>query len=112
MKVLTRRKNAEFVAKHYGRKPSARDRFVDQLAQIDALGDHPDPDDVDRIFGDDVCGIVCEECGEDQEEAVCFEADPGDWGKYDVPLCESCLVRALAMLRAHRTPTTKEKDDG
>ena len=111
MKVHTRRKNAELVAKHRGRDPRVRDRFVDQLAPIDALGEHPHPDDVDRIFGLDVCGIVCEGCGEGQEEAVCCEADPGFWEKYDVLLCASCLETALTMIRAHRRATQKTEEE-
>lgn len=66
--------------------------------QLKELGEHPNPDDVDKIIGDNSWTKVprCSNCGQDREEVVELknqDADPEDI----YHLCMEC-VREILML--------------
>ena len=103
MKAIDRRQRAkDAVARWHAEydwrpKETYWKQAQDKTAQLDALGPDPDPNDVDRIIGNESwTRMPCAGCLKDVPVALQIQAeDPDDDPVY---LCENCV-----RMRLHRT---------
>lgn len=101
MQVVTRQQRADKAAENFrawvnqisGKYRTGHEEICSNLA---ALNNSPNPDDVDRIIGNDTwTKIYCASCFKNVNEAVLvIEADEGD--KY---MCFRCIRKAYRLTR-------------
>lgn len=66
--------------------------------ELVALGQEPDPDDVDRIIGNNSwTSTRCDECGESPEFVVMVGEEP-DYESNTVFICSPCILNLRAMI--------------
>lgn len=65
---------------------------------LKALGDKPNPDDVDRVIGNPTwTSTRCDECGT-LPEVVVMVGDEPDYESNTVHLCTECIIKLRAMV--------------
>ena len=68
------------------------------LQALRSLGPTPDPEDVDRVIGNDSWTFLsCNECGE-KAQVVLRLGDPPDYESSTVELCFPCIIKAAALM--------------
>lgn len=107
MELITRQKEANRAKEHfkwYLDLPEGHFLFSEKKKKIYqelcALGDNPNPDDVDRVIGNNSwTKTACDECGEYKDNLIRFgeESDP-DEGSNTAWICEDCLKRACKLM--------------
>lgn len=109
MRVVSRKGLAEIAAKrwknqYYSRGAWGRGRIM-SLGEPEAiyeglvaLGDNPDPDDVDRIIGNKSWTYVCcNECNKSCESVIELGQEP-DYESSTAHVCKACLKAAVKLL--------------
>jgi hypothetical protein len=97
MELITRKTKAKEAAESWAKVPSRRN-YTDVYQKLTALGDNPNPDDVDMIIGNSSWTTTsCHECESENVDVVQlgYELD------YDSPtarICKKCLINALALM--------------
>ena len=102
MKVITRQEVANHVAdkwkKQYETGPYASPEKVAKLIALRALGDTPNPDDVDKAIGNESwTRVKCHECNEEVSPVIRVGQKP-DYESYTACICLRCLHIAVEIL--------------
>lgn len=121
MRIVSRQTNANAAAKTWrqrldesdqrrGHKVSAHDFSI--WSQLVALGDNPDPDDVDRIIGNKnwTWPYCC--CCDQRTETVIRLADGVQYESDDIDICKSCIDKAAKTLNGEAGVACRMRDDG
>lgn len=102
--LATRKANAKTAAERWraqyfgGGKWRYEDRMRGIWERLVALGDNPNPDDVERIIGNTSwTECKCDQCGE-RKESVVMVGEPLDYDSRTASLCVSCLDEARAQM--------------
>ena len=85
-------------AKQYpSHKPDSQDK-QEILARLKALGPCPDPNEVDKVIGNDSwTRLKCHECSDDTLERVVELGEQWDYESNTAHICIPCLQKALNM---------------
>lgn len=105
MIVITRQMNANKAARRWVENFKNQNMIL-QAEKISSLGNKPDPDELDKILGNDTwTWVECDECNSRVESAVEFYDSPGsnlsDENEFVCPkiiICDSCLKEAVEKL--------------
>ena len=100
MKLITRQSLANEAAagweKTYGKGQYGEDN-ANKTTLLKALGATPDPDEIDRIIGNDSwTRRDCDECKQDVPAVVQLGEEP-DYETATACICLKCLKKAVAM---------------
>lgn len=111
MELITRQTNANKVAKRWGEvyrghPDTDKMRILEKLI---ALGDSPDPDDVDAIIGNTSWTSMndCDECGKQSVPFIVMVGQEPNYESRTAYLCGDCIGE-LARLIAHHHAAPKE----
>src|ERR1700723_1622999 len=103
MQIVTREMRAAVAAQAWHERYDVYDEsfgFSGGGRALDALGENPDPDDVDAVIGNESwTKCFCAGCSSYHGDAAAFGEDDDM-----VLLCLGCLENAVAMLRGQREP--------
>jgi hypothetical protein len=82
-----------------GRRPT----FMSLVAELEALGENPDPDAVERIMGNQLPPVPgCDFCFARQVRVLLFSAPGSDHGD-ESAVCLKCVTRATAVFAGDAT---------
>ena len=101
MRVVTRHERAAKAAAKWGRQYFKRSAWYDDekhgiFLELNALGDSPDPDEVDRVIKNGSwTRLSCSACGEDRDTVATFECKIE---ARQVMVCVACLAAASKLL--------------
>jgi len=96
MEKVTRKTRAKTVLKNWiNQYPSSN---FDIREMLKALGDNPNPNDVDKIIGNKSWTAVpdCDECGKSFSIVVTIGEEP-DYESSTADICKNCLKKALKL---------------
>jgi len=101
MRIITRQSLANKVAERWAGQYKGgaygADKH-DKLKKLRALGDAPNPNDIDLVIGNNSwTRTSCHECGKDNIDVVEIGQDP-DYESYTADICKPCLEKALGIL--------------
>lgn len=101
MKVLDRNKLAQMVHEKwnevYGDGRYGEDKLV-ILKNLKKLGKNPDPNDVDKIIGNETwTRTLCSECGRFKGKTIIVGHEP-DYDSETAYLCKSCVQKAYNLI--------------
>lgn len=106
MNIITRKSLAAYAAMRWkGRyfnennlHPWLSDDKEKTHSDLIALGENPNPDDVDSIIGNDSwTATICDECGS-KNVAVVVIGEPRDYESSTAEICKDCLATAIEMV--------------
>jgi hypothetical protein len=100
MKLITRQSKANEAAGHWQYGARERENIYNALI---ALGDSPNPDDVDRVIGNKSWTEVgeCDECRKASEALIMLGEEP-DYDSHTAYICINCLQSAMIKINSHK----------
>jgi len=83
-----------------GKGPVSDSEKVETYSKLKSLGNHPDPNSVDKIIGNGSWTRVpfCSECGSEDNDFVISIADADE----SMELCEDCIDKIHRMVKEYR----------
>jgi len=100
MRIITRQTVADTAAERWASQyRHDKSMRVTTLRRINALGKHPNPDDVDRVIGNDSWTRTpcCDECGAENVPVLLVGQEP-DYESATACLCGDCVRQAFSIM--------------